>query len=191
MNSFRYLIAVLALAAPAPAAATDWMAKLDRGEIIVYSREVRNSSTREVVVKAVIDAPPQKVWPLISRCNDFTRTMPRVKKSKEISRKGNVMVCTTTVDMPFPYSDLTATIKAVHTLRKGYWKRRWDYIRGDYRKYEGSWVLTHFKGSKTRTLLAYRAHAKPKAWVPDWIRRMAQKRSLPNMIKKFRRLARK
>lgn len=191
MNSFKYLVAVLVMAAPAAAEATDWMAKLGRGEIIVYSRVVRNSSTREVVVKAVIDAPPHKVWPLISRCNDFTRTMPRIKKSKEISRKGNVIICSTTVDMPFPYSDLTATIRAVHTLRKGYWKRRWDYIRGDYLKYEGSWVLTHFKGSLTRTMLVYRAHAKPKAWVPDWIRRLAQKRSLPNMIKKFRRLARK
>lgn len=182
---------LLVLTAPATASAADWMARLSKGEIIVYSRTVRNSSTQEVVLKAVIEAPPTKVWPLLSKCNDFTWTMPRIKKSREHSRKGNRIVCTTTVDMPFPYSDLTATIAAVHTLRKGYWARRWDLIRGDYLKYQGSWVLTHFQGSKNRTLLVYRAHVKPRAWIPDWIRRAAQKRSLPDMIKRFRRLAKK
>ncbi len=187
----RTIAALLVLTAPAPASATNWIAKLDRGEIIVYSRIVKNSSTQEVVVKAVLEAAPVKVWRLVSRCNDFTWTMPRIKKSRQISRKGNRIVCTTTVDMPFPYKDLTATIVAVHTLRKGYWARRWDLIRGDYTKYQGSWVVTHFKGHKSRALLVYRAHVKPKAYIPDWIRRAAQKRSLPEMIKRFRKLAKK
>ena len=188
MTAVRYILMLAALIVPSTASADDWMARLGRGEIIVYSRTVRNSSTQEVVVKAVIDAAMPRVWKLVSRCNDFTRTMPRIKKSRELSRKGNVITCTTTVDMPFPYSDLTATIRAVHTYRKGYWARRWDLISGDYLKYQGSWELTHFQGKKNRTLMVYRAHVKPKAWVPDWIRRMAQKRSLPAMIKKFRRL---
>ena len=106
----RTIAALLVLTAPAPASATNWIAKLDRGEIIVYSRIVKNSSTQEVVVKAVLEAAPVKVWRLVSRCNDFTWTMPRIKKSRQISRKGNRIVCTTTVDMPFPYKDLTATI---------------------------------------------------------------------------------
>ena len=189
MTVAKYIAVLFVLAAPVPASAADWMARLGRGEILVYSRIVRNSSTQEVVVKAVIEAAPERVWRLISRCNDFTWTMPRIKKSRELSRKGNRIVCSTTVDMPFPYSDLTATIEAVHTFRKGYWARRWELIRGDYSKYRGSWVLTHFQGHKRRTMMVYRAHVKPRAWIPDWIRRGAQKRSLPEMIKKFRKLA--
>ena len=185
---FRYSILLVVALVPLPAAAGDWVARLDRGEIFVYTRHVRNSSTQEIVVKAVINATPSRVWRLISRCNDFPRTMPRIKASRELSRKGNRVVCRTTVDMPFPYADLSSTVTAVHSVGKGRWVRRWDQIRGDYRKYQGSWVLTHFQGQQARTLLVYRAHVKPRAWIPDWIRRAAQKRSLPDMIKKFRKL---
>ncbi len=41
-----------------------------------------------------------------------------------------------------------------------------------------------------RTLAVYRARIVPKAWVPDWIRRRAQRKTLPEMIERLRRQVR-
>jgi ribosome-associated toxin RatA of RatAB toxin-antitoxin module len=180
------------LLSPAAAAEGRWSRALDRGEILVYSRTPAGGSAPEVVVKAVIDAPPQKVWDLVSRCGSYERTMPRIKAARELSRRDNRVVCRVTVDMPFPYSDLTATTRVIHEVHprgRGF-SRRWELVSGDYRVNRGSWVLRPFKGDPRRTYVVYRAQAVPKAWIPGWIRRTAQKRSLPEMIRRLRRLSR-
>jgi hypothetical protein len=175
---------------PEPAAARDWMAAYDRGEIVVYTRPVKISDQPEAIVKAVINAPPQKVWAIVSRCADYTRTMNRIVKSAELSRSGSPanqrLVCRVTVDVPFPYSDLTATTRVVHRVGNGRWYRTWRLWHGDYKFNRGSWTLTYFKGNKNRTMVVYRALAVPKAWVPGWIKTMATKRSLPEMIRRLR-----
>lgn len=185
------LVVTTLIAAPA-AAEGRWSQALDRGEILVYSRAPSKGSTPEVVVKAVIDAPPQRVWDLVSRCGSYVRTMPRIKAAHELSRKENRVVCRVTVDMPFPYSDLTATTRVTHrTYPRGRgFSRRWELVKGDYRVNRGSWELRPFKGDPRRTFVVYRAQAVPKAWIPGWIRRTAQKRSLPEMIRRLRRLTR-
>jgi len=92
--------------------------------------------------------------------------------------------------MPFPYSDMTATTRVVHRVAGGRWSRRWTLIHGDYTVNSGSWLLRPFRGDANRTLVVYRAHAAPRAWVPGWIRERAQKKTLPEMILKLRRLVR-
>lgn len=180
------VIALLILSVgPASGAADRWSRALSRGEILVDGR------ADEVVVKAVVDAPPQRVWDLVSRCGRYTRTMERIKAARELSRDAGRVVCRVTVDMPFPYADLTATTRAIHSEDPGHqrFSRRWDQIQGDYKVNRGSWELRPFNGDRGRTLVIYRVEAVPKAWVPDWIRQKAQRRSLPQMIKKLRRLA--
>jgi ribosome-associated toxin RatA of RatAB toxin-antitoxin module len=180
---------LLGALSPGPASADEpWWRPFERGEILVYSQPASKGGVQEVVLKAVIDAPPSKVWAIVSRCNDFTRTMPRITASREISRRGDRVVCSTTVDMPFPYSDMTSVIEAVHRVEGNRWSRCWRLLSGDYKHYSGSWELRPFRNDAGRTFLVYRARVLPEAWIPGWIRRAAQKRSLPNMIKKFRRI---
>jgi ribosome-associated toxin RatA of RatAB toxin-antitoxin module len=161
-----------------------WERALSRGEVLVESKAA------VVVVKAVVEAAPERVWALVSRCGRYPRTMERIKAARELSRKADRVVCRVTVDMPFPYSDLTATTRAVHSEDRAHqrFSRRWDQIEGDYKVNRGSWELSPFNGDKRRTLVIYRAEAVPRAWVPDWIRTTAQRRSLPRMIERIRRL---
>ncbi len=162
--------------------------RLATGEVIVSSKAVPGSDAPVVTAMAVIDAAPQAVWALISKCADYKRTMVRTLASKEIWRKGNKIRCRVTVDLPFPLSDLTATTDAVHTVKKGKkWERKWALVEGDYKRNTGSWTLAPFNGAATRTLVIYRVHAEPKVAIPAGIRRAAQRKSLPNLIEHLRK----
>lgn len=184
------LLVLLAALLPAPIARADaWQQALDRGEILVYTQQRANAAP-EVVVKAVVEAAPQQVWKLVSDCGRYPRTMLRIKAARELRRRGEEVVCRVTVDMPFPYADLTATTRAVHRGSGHRFSRRWELIDGDYRVNRGSWVLGPFGGDPRRTLVVYRVQAEPKVWIPDWIRRKAQSRSLPEMIRRIRSLVR-
>jgi ribosome-associated toxin RatA of RatAB toxin-antitoxin module len=169
-------------------AGRDYLKALGQGEVLVYSRDIKGSDVPQVVCKAVIDVPPQRVWQIVSNCNNFSRTMNRVKAAKIVSRKGNTVTCRITIDMPFPYSDMTAVTEAIHIAKKDYFSRKWKLVSGDYEVNQGDWVLKPFLGNSNRTLVVYRVQAKPKAWVPGWIRSFAQKRSLPKLINRFRKL---
>lgn len=181
-------IALLLAAAPAQA-----QTALDRGEILVSERKLKKYEVPEVVVKAVIKAPPDKVWDVVSHCGRYYRTMPRIKRSEEVYRQGNIVKCKVTVDVPFPYSDTTALTRCVHKIdkEKGSYLRTWSLIKGDYKLNQGSWKLTRYKGKPDQTYAVYRAIAQPNAYVPGWIKSMAQKSSLPKMVERIRSLTEK
>jgi ribosome-associated toxin RatA of RatAB toxin-antitoxin module len=184
-----WLVAFLVLAA-APARADDQKARLEKGEVIVTSRAVKGSDTPEMVARALIAAPPAKVWNIVSHCADYPRTMPRIKAAKELSRKGDKVVCKVTIEMPFPYSDLTSVSEATHTVSPARYARVWRFLSGDYKANSGSWVLTPYQGDPKRTLAVYRIHAEPKPWIPAWIRKKAQQRTIPEMMERLRKLTR-
>lgn len=168
-------------------------AALSKGEIFVYSQEVKGSETPQVVVKAVVDAPPQKVWRIIEDCAKYKDRMPRIAESKLVKKVSkNVFICQTTVDLPFPLSNLTATTRSVHKIKKDKrYRRSWSLIKGDYKVNSGSWTLTPFDKAGTRTMVVYRAQAEPTTSVPDWVREKAQKSSLPDMMERVREEVRK
>ena len=181
------LCALLTLA-PAGALARDWDAVLDRGEIMVYRERVPGEAETWVVMKAVIERSPLEVLRLIEDCDRYRATMPRIRSARRDRKGAGWDICTVTVAMPFPYRDATATSRATNTVRDGgrTIRREWRLLSGDYERNEGSWTLTPFRGDPRRTLAVYRAFAKPRAWVPGWIRRAAETRVLPETIRRFR-----
>ncbi len=186
----RALIGALALLASAPAEAKDWTAALERGEIMVYRESVPGEAEPWAVMKAVIERPPLEVLRVIEDCDRYRDTMPRIRRARRDSKGPGWDICTVTVAMPFPYKDATATSRATTTVRDGgrTIRREWKLLGGDYVRNEGSWTLTTFQGDPRRTLAVYRAYARPKAWVPAWIRRTAETRVLPETIEKFRKV---
>lgn len=174
---------LLGVALPLVASAADSEHdRLARGDLIISQKAVRGSDMPEAMVKAVIDAPGAKLWKVIDLCDNYKNFMPRTKESKELSRKGEIIHCRVTIDMPFPISDLTATTRAVHTVRKGLWKRAWKLAEGEYKINTGSWTLSPFDGSAKRTLVVYRVHAEPNIPVPIWIMKKAARSTLPDLI---------
>lgn len=165
-------------------------ARLDKGEIIVRTAKVKGSDYPEVIVTAVVETAPERLWAIIEKCDDYEKTMPRVKEATELSRKGNKVVCKVTIEMPFPLSNITNTTQATHTVVPGKkYRRAWKLLEGDMKDVRGSWTLIPFE-DPNRTLVVYRTHAEPAVAIPAAIQKAAQKKSLPNMIKKLRELTR-
>ncbi len=165
--------------------------RLDAGEILIESRPRGGGQNPEVVVRAVVQAPPERVWPLIDRVGDYQRVMPSVERAEEVSREQDRVRARVTLKMPLPLKNLTSVTEGVHTVEPGVrYQRRWRLVQGDYRENSGSWTLTPFAGDAARTLVEYRVVAGPRIPVPQKIQALAQKKAIPELIDNLRRLSR-
>lgn len=177
---------LLALPAALPSRAGDAdRARLERGEVLISTSKLGDGG---VVAEArgVINAPPAEVWKLIDACNDYHRTMPRIAASKELSRKGDVVVCEVEAELPFPLPNLTSVTRAQHTFKDGTFRRQWSLLRGDYKHNAGHWLLTPFGDGGARTLAEYRLELELDMPVPDSILEGAQSRTLPTLFERLR-----
>lgn len=194
MVGMRARMGLVGLALGLPMAAADAAPSLEEriatGEVVIQTRRVPGAELPEATVHAVIDAPPSKVWAIISDCARYKRTMPRIKDSKLLSQSGNKTVCEVTVDMPFPLSNLTSVSEATHVIGPPTWERKWHMLRGDFARNEGAWILSNFNPEGTRTRVVYRVLAEPNTAVPNAIIKKAQQSSLPNMIESIRKHSR-
>jgi len=178
----RTLAALLLLAAD-----DDVLARLDKGEVVVSSEEVKGSGIPRAIAEGVIEAPPEKVWSLIDDCANYSKTMVRIAASKLIERDGGTVVCEVTANLPFPLPNLTSRTMATHTVEPGVkYERAWTLIKGDYHQNSGRWLLTPFKGDPKRTRARYELHIDPKIHVPDAFIASGQKKTLPDLFEKLR-----
>jgi len=162
-------------------------ARLHRGEVIVETADVPGSSTPSVVVRGVVEVSPERVWAIIDDCENYSKNLTGLKRSREISREGEVVRVRVTVGMPFPLKDLNSLTEGVHTVEPGKrYSRVWKLVEGDYHQNAGSWTLVPFDGDAGRTLVVYRLHAEPKIRIPKSIQKVVQMKAAPDIIKKLR-----
>jgi ribosome-associated toxin RatA of RatAB toxin-antitoxin module len=164
--------------------------RLNRGEILVTTEPVPDSTVPRLVVRAVVEAPCERVWRLIDGCATYERTLPGIARSEELVRDGQRVRVRLTVKMPFPLRDLTSVTDGIHTEVPGErYSREWQLVEGDYHSNSGSWLLVPFDGEKARTLVVYRLHAEPKLRLPRAIKQLATEKAVPRLIAQIRRLA--
>jgi ribosome-associated toxin RatA of RatAB toxin-antitoxin module len=177
---------LLLLVSPSLAEEDGDRARLDRGEVILGTEQVAGSAVPFATARAVLNAPPPKVWRIVENCSAYTRNLPRIAASSEEKREDDWVLCRVTIATPFPMKNLTSLTRAVHRLEPGRWSREWTLVEGDYEVHEGRWILTPFGGDPSRTLVEYRIRVKPTTLVPQPIARMAQTRGLPELFAKLR-----
>lgn len=186
----RSLLILTLLLAPIAATAQSNDA-LDAGEILVTSEPVKGSDVPRMNVTAVVDAPPAKVYEVVTNCDRFPERLPRILAAEFVSKSASGARCKVTVDVPFPLSNLTAITQDKRKAGPDVWYRKWTLVEGDYERMDGSFVLQPFRGDENRTLVKYTIHAVPKTAVPDFLREKAQRSSLPDMIERIRKEVRK
>ena len=162
-------------------------AEVMAGEIWVGRADVETDDVPTFVAYAIIDAPPAVVWQVVSHCGNYARYMPRVLVSKELSKKGDIVVCEVTIDMPFPLSDLTSITSAVHQedVKAGKYSRVWNLVKGDYDVNRGAWRLRPVDDGK-RTLATYQVTAKPDIPVPTGLAALFQQGPLVRSMEALR-----
>lgn len=177
------LFACLALV---PGAATADAPLPAKGAVQVNVYSVPNSNTPKVVVRAIIEQPPRKVWAVVSDCAHYSSRLPRVAKSRLVSKVGNKHTCEVTISLPFPLSNLTAITEATHEENEKGMTRRWKLVSGDYTVNNGSWEVRPLDATGTSSIVTYSVQAEPTTAVPDFVRAQAQKKALPDLIERVR-----
>ncbi|HEY4220566.1 MAG TPA: SRPBCC family protein [Myxococcota bacterium] len=182
-------LALLLVAAPS----------LDKGDVIVTTRAFPDSPIPEATVKAVVSAPPELVWKIVSDCANYKDTMPsiassvQVKSEKPSAADGDtaveVKLCRVVASLPIPFPNLTSVTRGVHLVDPGKrWERKWKLVEGDYLKNEGSWIVEPYAGG-SKSLVTYIIEAQPKIALPDWLVASAEQSKLPDMMKNIREKA--
>ncbi len=185
------IVLVTFLAMPAWGHSTD---ALSKGEIFVWTEPVAGFDFPRLLVSAVVDSPPDKVYEVVTNCDKFPDRLPQIKEATTLKRSATSHTCSVTVGLPFPLSNLTAVTVDQRQQGPDVWFRKWTLVKDVESSYEhlaGSFVLKPFNGDPNRTLVAYRVHAVPKTNVPDFLRKTAQKKSMPKMIERIREEANK
>ena len=173
----------------APPVGDELEARVGKGEILLSTEKVLGSDMPKVKVRAVIDAPPEKVWAVIDDCGGYSRHLPGLKASSELSRSGHHVICRSTAAMPFPFKDLTVDTVATQTVVPGIrWTRNWTMVKGDYEVNDGSWVLTPFQRDRNRTLAVYELHVSPKIGVPRAMVAEGEQNALKDIVLRLRQL---
>lgn len=157
--------------------------RLSAGEVIIIEKAPTDGTGVAAVAKGVIDAPVDKVWPIVRDCQHFQEFMPRTAKSELRSQNGDELTCFVEIDMPWPISNLQSeTLSRVEKLDGGAMRRTWQHKTGTYTRNNGSWLARPFPGQPQRTLLIYEIDVNPDMAIPDGILRKAQTGSLPKMF---------
>ena len=146
------LLAALALV---PGAATADAPLPAKGAVQVNVYSVAGSNTPKVVVRAIIEQPPRKVWAVVSDCAHYSSRLPRVAKSRLVSKVGNKHTCEVTISLPFPLSNLTAITEATHEENEKGMTRRWKLVSGDYTVNNGSWEVRPLDATGTSSIVTY------------------------------------
>jgi ribosome-associated toxin RatA of RatAB toxin-antitoxin module len=180
---FLFAALLCSLAAPVRAE-EDRHALLERGEILTEMKDLAGSDLPEVTMTAVINAPPEKVWDIVSHCANYAKTMVRIKEAHELSRDGDNVRCETIFDAPWPLPNLKAVTNVKQTVAADRWVREWKLESGDYKENTGRWTLTTW--APGRTLVEYRIHSVPNISVPAALQRMGIKSALPKLVEKLR-----
>ncbi len=189
-RGMKNAVIVLLLSLPATAWAGDSrLERLADGEIFVETVPVASSEYPQVLVEAVIDAPPKVVWALITSCVLSEKTYGSVMKSFVVRREGETVVCSETVDMPWPIRNLESVTQWTFVVTPNRWVERWTMVDGDFDYIDGQWILTPF-GDGTRTHVRWENHFSPQISIPAWLTRAFLKVGMPSMIEDLRAAAR-
>lgn len=184
------IAAVFALTLPAVTAEAETRSeRLHNGETLVWTVPVEGSEYPKVQVQAVVDAPLDVVWDILSSCEDSEKVNKRVSKSFVVKRIGSEVVCSETMDLPFPLKDLVSVTRWGFNPGPPVWIKKWSLVEGDFDYSNGQWRVEPYRGSTTRTAVLYENHFSPQMSVPSWLTRAFLKVGMPELIDDLREAA--
>jgi ribosome-associated toxin RatA of RatAB toxin-antitoxin module len=172
----------------APTTPTEDQAQLDKGEVLVRSLTPTGDEGVAAEARAVVGAPPDKVFAVVDDCANFKAFMPRVKNSALRRTEGDAKICYTEIGMPFPISNLNSEVRSVSSkLPNGGFQRTWTLVKGTYKRNNGTWKVEPWGADGAKSLVTYTLDVNPDVMIPDAIIRKAQTGSLPDVFEALRK----
>ena len=163
--------------------------RLAKGEVIVHLKAVKGP-IKEGTAIGVVDAPPERVFKVITDNENFEQFMPYVRQS-DVERLTEASIINYQyLDFPFPIGDRYYKLHILrmveNTNRGKVFKSTWTYIKGsgNIEDTYGSWTLKEY--GQDKTLVTYVCCTDPGGAIPKWALNMATEISLPQVIDRVR-----
>jgi ribosome-associated toxin RatA of RatAB toxin-antitoxin module len=159
--------------------------RVARKEIVI--RANLESGARRGTVRAamLIDAPPDVVFQMMTRCADALKYVPHLRTCRVRERAADLSweLVEQEIDFGWYAPRVSYVFRADKVEDRSISFRQ---VSGDFKANHGIWEFEP-ADSDTRTLLRYRVYMDPPGFIPNWLARSTFKRELPQMLAGLRR----
>ncbi len=183
------LYTVLVVSSLVTAAA--WEEAGETDGVTVWTREVQNSSVKEVKAEVVIPAPVERVWAVLGDVDHYVEFMPYVIETKKFGETASGHYEYQRIDPPIvEMRDYCVKVTLMADKETRIYERKWvhandkapakreDSVRVEINK--GSWSLEPTSDGKTR--ITYYLFTDPGGSIPAWVANKANTTSLPDLM---------
>ena len=152
------------------------------GKVLTHL-EPGNTPVHEAYAEGIVDAPPTKVWALLTDFDHYDRIYTGIEQSAVRSRSGNTIMGYFLLDFPWPLPKRW-TLNATY-LEPARMRFTWRRVGGTVKDYEGSLKLYPWGDHETR--MVFRALMDPGlAFVPGWLIDYVSLNTLPAIVQGVR-----
>lgn len=166
-------------------------AALANGEILVVLEEIPDTPVKVATAVALVAAPPEQVFAVLSDRTEFPHFMPYCKKVEVKEKKGEWSRVRFELDFPPPIANrhyvLQLTDRIEEVSGTTVLTSRWTYEpgSGNINDTYGSWEVLPYEGNAS--FIRYTVFTDPGGKLPAWMRTMATKIAVPRVIKGLRK----
>jgi uncharacterized membrane protein len=170
------------------------------GEILLTPAEARRVAGRHIVIRATldstqrrgtvraavrIDAPPEVVFKMMTRCEDAMQYVPHMRlcRIRDQAADGSWQLVEHEIDFGWYAPRIKYVFRADLVAARSIEFRQ---VSGDFKANQGRWELQPAEDGST-TLLLYQAYIDPPGFVPNWLARSTFRREMPQMLSDLRR----
>jgi ribosome-associated toxin RatA of RatAB toxin-antitoxin module len=165
------ITAALLLALPAearPSLSPERMERLKKGEVLVFSDQIPESSIQAGKAIAMIPDLPEAVVYVILRVDKYKHFLPRVKDSRITKYQKNHTYAVVETELPWPFKDCWAYVQFTRVDKAGRtFELRWKMLNGTMKEYSGSALIEPWNEDATKSVVTYKIKAIPLVSAPD------------------------
>lgn len=158
--------------------------RVGKREIVI--RAALDPGARRGTVRAamIIDAPPEVVFQMMTRCDDAMEYVPHLRLCRVRDRAPDL--AWELVEHEIDFGWYAPRVKYVFRadMVEGH-SIAFRQVSGDFKANHGIWEFEAMP--RGRTLLRYRVYMDPPGYIPNWLARSTFKRELPQMLAGLRR----
>lgn len=159
---------------------------IQRGDIVTLLRNTHESTLKDVLSVALIDAHPDEVWNVLTDYEKYGKMFPGILKGESRNKQGDTEDHYSLFDYPWPFEDRWTVNRLVHASDRR--SIRWRRIEGTVKEIVGSWQLVPHGD---QTLAIYSVRLDPGIpMIPKWAIDWGSRQVAPNIIKGVRQQVR-
>ncbi len=168
--------------------AAEWE-RIESREVVHWMFEIEGSPIKEGVALGLVEAPPERVFAVVTDNGRFAEFMPYVEASTLETLPDGTLVNFQRLDLPWPVNDREYKVALVNTADAAgeppLWESAWTRVEGfgNIAESRGSWRIWPCGEA---SLVEYQVVTDPGGSIPTFLKNSATRRSLGRLIEAVR-----